>query len=123
MSGNCSVCFDDLTPSNYLIVCWNSHSLCEDCYKRQKKPRRSLEGIRYATTCPECREEMFDWDLPQVARRVVVRKCGWCRVPGHDRRTCPLLGWAGAAMGVPRSSSTWGWVMLGGRMEFIQELL
>jgi hypothetical protein len=90
VSGNCSVCFDDLTPSNYLIVCWNSHSLCADCYKRQKQPRRSREGVRYPTTCPECREGMFDWDIPQVARRVVVRRCGRCREPGHDRRTCPL---------------------------------
>jgi hypothetical protein len=78
----CPICWEDLNEDNYQVICWNSHQLCQGCYRRHKRSR--------GAKCPECRGTMIDWDVEVVA--VVVRRarrCGICRREGHDRRSCP----------------------------------
>tara|TARA_R110000803_G_scaffold43313_6_gene92515 strand:- start:11301 stop:11849 length:549 start_codon:yes stop_codon:yes gene_type:complete len=69
--GECQVCYTDFTQDNYIIICWNEHALCKDCYEKQIKPRTTVvdygdgNSLGYranvSTKCPFDREVMFDW--------------------------------------------------------------
>jgi hypothetical protein len=86
-NNNCPICYDDI-PQGLMIVCWNEHSLCDGCYKRQITPRRGGEyNEQINTNCPECREPMFDWISGMMPTRRRNR-CGICREEGHNRTSC-----------------------------------
>jgi hypothetical protein len=79
----CPICWEDLNDDNYQVVCWNDHQLCRECYQRHKQTR--------GAKCPECRGELFNWDVEVVAVVVRRRRCGICRQEGHDRRRCAQI--------------------------------
>ena len=65
----CLCCMEEYNKENYMIICWNSHSLCNECYKKCIAPKRVQ--ISYSTDpndtvvlinkCPVCRTDMFNW--------------------------------------------------------------
>ena len=113
---SCPVCYANDTS---LTICWNSHALCDPCYRRMMS-----SPVGHANrNCAECRVPMFSWvsattdpcsppqtahfaqqTLPTPQRFVVIppqrrsaiagvvltqRHCSVCRMTDHDRRTCP----------------------------------
>ena len=68
MEGNecCVICIQELNNDNSIIVCWNEHKLCCNCYDitiRQNTKITPITNTRITniTKCPFCRINMFDW--------------------------------------------------------------
>lgn len=53
MTDTCPVCYDENAD---IVVCWNSHSLCSNCYKTMMASERGSNQ-----NCAECRVPMFRW--------------------------------------------------------------
>lgn len=50
---SCPICYDKDVE---VVVCWNAHSLCQECYDTMMNSARSSNR-----NCAECREPMFNW--------------------------------------------------------------
>ena len=104
---SCPVCY---TNDTSLLICWNSHALCDPCYRTMMSSARGHAN----RNCAECRVPMFSWVTPHAdpclpfqsarigvrppqrysaiaGRQVRVRHCSVCTMTDHDRRTCPVL--------------------------------
>ena len=65
----CLCCMEKYTKDNYIIICWNNHSLCNECYKKCIEPKRVQfsysdhpeDTLALNNVCPVCREGMFNW--------------------------------------------------------------
>lgn len=57
----CQICYEkELSPENAMIICWNSHVICNDCCNRIYTGRLDIK-------CPFDRGEMFDWRPRRVS--------------------------------------------------------
>lgn len=50
---SCPICYDKDVE---VVICWNAHSLCQECYGTMMNSARSSNR-----NCAECREPMFNW--------------------------------------------------------------
>ena len=68
----CSICYENRAD---IIVCWNEHKLCQECYTTSMESARSQ-----LKNCAMCRIPMFYWNPPrQVSlsrRRQLIRDYG-----------------------------------------------
>lgn len=104
----CQICYaTELSPENSMIICWNEHTICNECCNRIYTSGRSIK-------CPFDRGYMFDWRQQSPAaearwewitihHRVTItlrnnqirkihfkRSCSVCGLTDHTKRNCPL---------------------------------
>lgn len=58
MADTCAICMDAVAD---IVVCWNSHQLCEGCATECSKPHYTDDRQLINQGCPTCRDPMFQW--------------------------------------------------------------
>jgi len=58
----CQICYaTELSPENSMIICWNEHSICNECCNGIYTSGRTIK-------CPFDRGYMFDWRQQQPSK-------------------------------------------------------
>lgn len=109
----CQICYvTEMSPENSMIICWNEHTICNECCNGIYTSGRSIK-------CPFDRGYMFDW-RPQNPNNIVEntqwgtqwitihnivgitlrnnqivgirfkRTCSVCGLTDHTKRNCPM---------------------------------